>query len=304
MEIIFLGTGAGIPGKERNVSAIALKGVNGKNDTWLIDCGEGTQHQMLHAPVKANQISRIFITHLHGDHIFGLPGFLGSRSFQGATSTLFIYGPEGLKGYIEQALTISGTHLNYEVKIEEIKAGQLFQSERWQVSCCELDHRLTSYGYRFAEADRPGKLDVTKLERDGIPKGPWLADMKKGHEVTLPDGRVIAGSEYVTSPLPGRIIAILGDTRPTEQTVKFVQHADLLVHEATFMDQEEEAAKKYGHSTTLEASGVAKRAGVKRLILTHISSRYRQQDMEKFKEEARRQFPNTEVAADFAVYHV
>lgn len=304
MEIRFLGTGAGVPSKERNVSALAVKGMDGRNETWLIDCGEGTQQQMLHAPVKANQITRVFITHLHGDHIYGLPGFLGSRSFQGATSTLYLYGPEGVRAFVETALAISGTYLNYELVIEEVSKGELFQTERWRVSCCELEHRLPSFGYRFEEAERPGKLDAAKLEQDKIPKGPWLKTLKKGGVATLPDRTVIDGKSYLEKPVPGRILVFLGDTRPLDRVVHFVRGADVLVHEATFMKAEQKPAEKYAHSTTEEAAEIATKAGVKRLILTHISSRYQGTDMSGFTKEARRKFPNTEVAADFAVYHV
>ncbi|ADH97980.1 ribonuclease Z [Salisediminibacterium selenitireducens] len=302
MELHMLGTGAGVPTKERNVTAMVMKGVDGKKACWMIDCGEGTQHQILHAPIKAGAITKVFITHLHGDHLYGLPGFLGSRSFQGADQPLTVYGPSGLRPYIEQSLAVSGTHLTYPLTVHEVEEGEIVDDGNWRISCLALDHRMPSFGYRFDEKEQPGRLDRERLLKDDIPSGPWLGDLKEQKTVTLPDGRVVDGRDYVTEPVKGRRIVILGDTRPMPAVADFAKEADLLVHEATFMAGERETADRFAHSTTLDAAEIARQADVSRLLLTHISARYKAADMAGYTEEARSRFPNTKTAADFGVY--
>ncbi len=172
MELIFLGTGAGIPSKERNVSAVALNLLQELNSIWLFDCGEATQHQILHTSIKPRKINKIFITHMHGDHIFGLPGLLSSRSFQGGKELLTVYGPSGIKNYIETSLQASGTHLTYPLAIKEIEEGQLFDDPLFTVYCKKLEHGIPSYGYRIVEKEKPGELLVEKLKSTGIQPGP------------------------------------------------------------------------------------------------------------------------------------
>jgi ribonuclease Z len=304
MELIFLGTGAGVPGKERNVTAIALQLLGERGATWLFDCGEATQHQILYTSIRPRRIEKIFITHLHGDHIFGLPGLLGSRSFQGGETNLTVYGPKGIKEFIDVSLRISKTHLRYPLEIIEIEEGTIFEDDQIKVEARVLEHGITSYGYRVIEKDLPGTLQVDKLKEVGIHPGPLYKKLKQGEKILLEDGRTVDGNEFIGPKTPGRIITILGDTRITEASIMLANGADVLVHEATFSGEEEELAHEYYHSSTLQAAKVAMEAKVKQLILTHISSRYQKDDVIKLQREALHIFQNVVIAHDLYTYTV
>jgi ribonuclease Z len=299
MELFFLGTGSGVPSKERNVSALALMLLQEANSVWLFDCGEATQHQILHTSIKPRKITKIFITHMHGDHIFGLPGLLSSRSFQGGEDELIIYGPTGIKEYVDTSLRLSGTHVTYPLSFVEISEGVILEDDNFIVKCKKLEHGLPSYGFRIEEKNKPGELLVEKLKADHISPGPIYADIKENELTILKDGRQIRRQDYVGADKTGRHIVILGDTRSTEQNVNFVQDADLLVHEATFNKESVELARNYYHSTTEQAATLAKLANVKQLVLNHISSRYQKKEIEMLLQEAQSIFPNTEIASDF-----
>lgn len=302
MELVFLGTGAGVPAKERNVSAIALQLLEERGCTWLFDCGEATQHQILHTSIRPRRIEKIFITHLHGDHIFGLPGLLGSRSFQGGETELTVYGPAGIKEFIEVSLQVSKTHLRYPLKIVEINEGVIFEDEQFSVESGLLEHGITSYGFRVVEKDLPGALLVDKLMEVGIKPGPLYKRIKQGEAVSLEDGTVIDGKEFIGPSIKGRVVTILGDTRFTNTAIHLAKDANVLVHEATFGGGEEKLAYEYYHSTTLQAATVAKEANVNHLLLTHISSRYQKEDVNKLLEEAATVFKQVKVAHDFFPY--
>jgi ribonuclease Z len=293
-----------VPAKERNVSSIALQLLEERGATWLFDCGEATQHQILHTAIRPRRIEHIFITHLHGDHLFGLPGLLGSRSFQSGETPLTVFGPKGIRQFVETALTVSGTRLRYELNIAEIDEGVIFDDERFSVTAKRLDHGMPSYGFRVAEKDLPGPLLVDRLKALGVRPGPIYHQIKQGKTVVLEDGTVLDGREFVGPPQKGRIVAVLGDTRFCEAAIELAHEADVVIHEATFAAAEQRLARDYFHSTTTDAAEVAKRAGAKRLILTHISSRYQGEAALKLLEEARRVFPNTELAADFASFSI
>jgi len=302
MELEFLGTGAGVPAKHRNVTSIALKLLDERNAVWLFDCGEGTQMQILHTTIRPRKIEKIFLTHLHGDHIFGLPGLISSRSFQGGTEPLEIYGPAGTEDFIRTALRISRTRLSYPLKFIEIdEEGLLFKDHQFEVSCKKLDHGIDSYGYRVVEADHQGELKVEELTALGIQPGPIYGQIKKGENVILADGRKIIGKEFVGRPKKGRIVTILGDTRYHIHSVELAKNADVLIHESTFKKGEEKMARDYYHSTTHQAAQVAKEAKVKQLILTHISARYLAKDILHLQSEAQEIFPQVKVAKDFYV---
>lgn len=303
MELIFLGTGAGIPAKQRNVSSLVLQMNEERGSSWMFDCGEATQHQILRTPVKTRKIEKIFITHLHGDHIYGLPGLLGSRSFQGGVEPLTIYGPVGIKEYVETSLRLSQTHLKYKLSFFEIQEdGLIFEDETFMVEALPLDHAILSYGYRIIEKDKPGELRADLLKEAGIPPGPIYSKLKKGETVQLEDGRMINGKEYIGSPKAGRIVAILGDTRPCGNAVNLALQADCMVHEATFKQGQEEMAIDYFHSTTVQAAECAVKADAKRLILTHISSRFTMDDEIELLNEAKAVFQSTELAKDFSIF--
>jgi ribonuclease Z len=299
LDIFFLGTGAGIPAKLRNVTSIALKLLEERGSIWLFDAGEATQHQILHTSVKPRRIEKIFITHLHGDHIYGLPGLLASRSFQGGESKVTVYGPKGIKEFITISLSVSQTYLKYPLEIVEIDEGVIFDDEQFIVEAKLLDHGIPSYGYRIVEKDRPGTLLADKLVEAGVQPGPIFRKIKEGETVMLEDGTVIVPSDFLGPNQKGRIVTILGDTRFCESAIALARDADLLIHEATFSKGEEKLAFDYFHSTTHQAAEVAKRAGSKQLCLTHISSRYDRQAWQELVAEAQEVFANTDIAEDF-----
>ncbi|RFU65627.1 ribonuclease Z [Peribacillus glennii] len=298
MDLVFLGTGAAMPAKARNVSSIALQLLEERGAVWLFDCGEATQHQILMTPVKPRKIEKIFITHLHGDHLFGLPGLLGSRSFQGGTDELAIYGPPGIEEFVTTSIRVSGTHLKYPLKVIEIEEGIVFQDEQFTVSALPLAHGMYCLGYRIVERDRPGSLLIDKLRAEGVKPGPALKALKNGETVKLEDGRILNGADYLGAPQRGRIITILGDTRPCNNAEVLARDADYLIHEATFSQDEHEMAYDYFHSTTVQAAETAKRANAKHLLLTHISSRYTAEDSHRLRAESMEIFPQTVVAED------
>lgn len=299
MELIFLGTGSGVPSKERNVSSLALTLLQEQNSIWLFDCGESTQQQILRTSIKPRKINKIFITHLHGDHLFGLPGLLSSRSFQGGDDLLTIYGPTGIKEYVETSLHISGSHLTYPLEFMELSEGKLFEDDTFKVYCKKLHHGIPSYGFRIEEKDKSGELLVEKLQEKGIRPGPIYQQVKEQVTTVLPNGESIDRAEFLGPDKKGRTISILGDTRYTETNTEFVFGSDVLVHEATFNHDSEQLAEQYFHSTTTQAASLAKISSIQKLVLTHISSRYQKQDYQDLVQEARVIFPATELAYDF-----
>ncbi|MFX3635254.1 MAG: ribonuclease Z [Candidatus Pristimantibacillus sp.] len=302
MEMWFLGTGAGRPTKMRNVTSIALRLPDPDCALWMFDAGEGTQMQLLQTPLKLNKLEVLFITHLHGDHTYGIPGLLSTRSYVGGNSDLRIFGPVGIRELIETNLRLSGTYLDYELIIEEIEEGIIYEDEHFIVEARLLEHRLPCFGYRITERERPGKLKVEVLKQRGIPEGPLYGQLKRGEDVTLPDGSIIHASEVAGTPLRGRIITVAGDTKPCPNTIILGRDADLLVHEATFAAGQEEKAHEYGHSTTHEAAETALLAGAQQLVITHFSSRFTLDDLPMLEDEAKSIFSNTTAAYD--LYHV
>ncbi len=306
MQITFLGTSSGVPTRSRNVSSIALR-LPQRPEIWLFDCGEGTQHQFLRSDLKVSQISRIFITHLHGDHIFGLTGLLASCGLAGNAKRIDIYGPAGLSDYLQACVRYSQTHFSYPVKVHTIQPGMIFEDEEYQVVCGYLKHRVTALGYRIIEKDKPGRFDVEKAQQLGIPPGPIYAQLKQGKTVTLPDGRIVRGSELCGEPQIGRKFVYCTDTVFCDGAVELAQDADVLVHEATFAHQDVEMAFRRLHSTSTMAAQVALSAGVKQLIMTHFSPRYAPGNaivLDDLLKEARAIFPNTEMAYDFLTHEI
>lgn len=299
VDIFFLGTGAGLPAKLRNVTSIALKLLEERGAIWLFDVGEATQHQILHTSIKPRRIEKIFITHLHGDHIYGLPGLLSSRSFQGGDTEIIIYGPKGIEEYVKVSLSVSQTFLKYPLKIVELEEGVVFEDEQMVVEARRLEHGIPSYGFRIVEKERPGTLLAEKLSLAGIKPGPIYKKIKNGETVIVEDGRTIDPKDFLGPAQKGRIVTILGDTRYCETAVYLAQNADVLIHEATFSKEEERLAHEYFHSTTHQAAKIAKRANVKQLYLTHISARYDRHAWGDLVKEAKEIFPNSDIAEDF-----
>ncbi len=299
MELLFLGTGSGVPSKQRNVASVALKLLDERNSVWLFDCGEGTQHQILQTTLKPRKIEKIFITHMHGDHIYGLPGLLSSRGFQGGTEPITVYGPKGIRGYIQSSLRFSGTRLSYPIRFVEFdQPGIIFEDHQFTVSVEKLQHGIPSFGFRIVEADHEGTLDAKKLHEMNIPSGPLYGRLKNKEIVTLEDGRVLDGKDFVGPNQKGRVLAILGDTVKHPNSVKLAENADVVVHEGTFSHEELDLAKQYNHSTVTQAAEVAREAKAKKLLLTHFSSRYLYKDLLQLEKEAQRIFPNSKVMKD------
>ncbi|HEY9873230.1 MAG TPA: ribonuclease Z [Candidatus Obscuribacterales bacterium] len=306
MQITFLGTSSGVPTRSRNVSSVTLR-LPQRAQVWMFDCGEGTQHQLLRSDVKISQINRIFITHLHGDHIFGLMGLLASYGLAGNPTRIDIYGPPGLNEYLRACQKYSYTHLSYPLKVHTVQPGVVYEDEEFIVTCRPLKHRVTAFGYRVTEKDRPGHFNVEKAAALGIPFGPLYGKLKRGEQITLPDGRQIRGTDLCGEPEEGRKFVYCTDTVYCEEAVELAQNADVLIHEATFAHQDADLAFDRLHSTSTMAAQVALGAGVKQLIITHFSPRYAPGNalvLDDLLQEARAIFPQTELAYDFLTYEV
>ncbi len=301
MELTFLGTSAGVPTRARNVTAILLEHQAG---LWLFDCGEGTQHQLLRTAYNPGRLDKIFITHLHGDHLFGLPGLLCSRSMAGNARPLTIYGPAGIREFVETALRLSGSWTDYPLTIVEISAGEIVQEAGFTVTAQPLNHPVECYGFRIEEPAKPGALDAAALLADGIRPGPLFHRLKNGETVEFEDGRIVNGQDYLGPSLPGKKLAIFGDTAPCPAALLLAQDVDLLVHEATLETAMEEKANSRGHSSTRQAAQLAREANVGRLIITHVSSRYNLEGCARLLAECQEGFAASELAEDFAQVRV
>jgi ribonuclease Z len=306
VQITFLGTSSGVPTRSRNVSSVALR-LPQRAELWLFDCGEGTQHQILRSDLKISQLSRIFITHMHGDHIFGLTGLLASCGLAGNVERVDIYGPPGLNDYLQACTRYSHTHFSYPIKVHAVRPGIVYEDEEFTVSCGSLHHRIPAFGYRIAEKDRSGRFDIEKAKELQIPSGPIYGQLKRGETVTLADGRIINGQDLCGPTEIGRKIAYCTDTVYCEGAVELAKDADVLIHEATFAHQDSEMAFQRLHSTSTMAAQTALNGGVNRLIMTHFSPRYapgNALELRDLLKEARAIFPKTDMAHDFMVYDV
>lgn len=315
MKVIFLGTSSGMPTLKRNVSSIALIFTN-SNKLWLWDCGEGTQQQIQKTSLKLSKLEKIFISHLHGDHLFGLPGLLASRGLRGGKTQqkVQIFGPEDLDIYLKETLNITKTYIPYDIEIKiippNLSAGIIWEDEEYIVRYTEVNHNIKTYAYSVEEKKDRSHFLIDKARRLNIPPGPIYRTLKDGKTVELPNGRIFQGKNFLNKIGKGRKIVFCGDTTYGENSVLLAKDADLLIHEATFSQQEEEIAQRNFHSTTTMAARVAKEAQVKQLILTHISPRYSSNNnrlvtSEKdLLAEAQSIFPQTLLAEDLMEYLV
>jgi ribonuclease Z len=272
MRVTFLGTGGAVPTTERGPSALL---VNREGDRLLFDCGEGTQRQMMRFGTGFT-VSHLFVTHLHGDHVLGIPGLIQTWDFNDREEPIAIYAPPGSKRHLRSLVNAGGYRPGYPVTIREVRPGNVaFDGDGYEVRTFETEHRnVRSMGYALVEDDRPGRFDRERAEELGVPVGPAFGRLHSGEAVELDDGTVIEPERVVGDPRPGRTLVYTGDTRPVEATVEAADRPDLLVHDATFADEWADRARSTGHSTGREAAEVANRAGARRLALTHISSRY------------------------------
>ena len=306
MQVTFLGTSSGVPTRARNVSAVALR-LPQRSELWLFDCGEGTQHQFLRSDLRVSQLRRIFVTHMHGDHVFGLPGLLDSLGLAGTCSGIDLYGPDPLRDYLEGVLRTSSTRIGYPLRSHRVKEAAsggslLLDDGDISVRCTPLTHRVPAYAYRVDQKPRPGRFDVEKARALGIPPGPIYAELKAGRSVSLDDGRIINGASLCGPERPGCSLVYCTDTVFSEAAVELAAGADLLIHESTFAHAEAEMAFARQHSTSTMAAQTALAAGVKQLMLTHLSPRYMPGNPvtpDDLLAEARAIFPATELARDF-----
>jgi ribonuclease Z len=285
LTVTFLGTSAARPTVERNVSGLSL---HREGETMLFECGEGTQRQMMRYGVSF-ALSEIFFTHFHADHFLGVIGLIRTLGLQGRPEPLFLYGPKGAKKVLGEAMKLGVERVPFPVEITEMKPGEALKKDGYELEPFATEHGGGSIGYALKEHERRGRFDVEKAKAAGIPEGPLWGKIAKG-EMPGPEG-------VVGPPRPGRLVVFTGDTRPTASVVDAAQGADLLIHEATFGEEEKERAKETGHSTAKEAAQVALAANAKKLMLCHVSARYSMSADELVKE-AKEVFPAVSVARD------
>jgi ribonuclease Z len=274
-----------------------------RGEVWLFDCGEGTQHQLLRSDLNISQITRIFITHMHGDHLYGLMGLLATCGMAGHARGIEVYGPRGLEEYVRESERHTQARFSYPVGINTVgAAATVFEDEELVVTSAPLKHRLPAFGFRVTEKDRPGAFDIERARAEGIPPGPLYGKLKRGERVTLADGRAFDGADFCGPTERGRTVVYCTDTIYCESAVSLARGADLLIHEATFARDAEDLARRSLHSTAEMAARVASEAGVRRLYITHLSPRYVHAapvTPDDLLREARAVFPDTELAHDF-----
>ena len=294
LRLIFLGTGSGRPTPKRNVSAMYLR-FGGR--AVLFDCGEGTQMQLLHSGARSSRLDAICISHFHGDHINGLPGFIGTMGLSGHTDPLTLIGPRGMPKYLRALHDLSILRPGFVVDVVENREGLLLERDDYTLEGVKLSHRLPTHGFIFRERDLLGRFDLEKARALEIPAGPLYGRLQRGEAVQLDDGREISPDQVVGPTRRGRSVAYMCDTRPSERVGEAVAGVDVLVHEATYLHEFASQARERGHSTVREAAEVARDAQVDELVLTHISPKHGSK--REILREAREVFAQTRLANDF-----
>ncbi|WAM27176.1 ribonuclease Z [Myxococcus sp. NMCA1] len=294
LRLTFLGTSAAQPTLHRNLSGLAVKA---HADLLLFDCGEGSQRQMVRYGTGFT-VDAVFFTHFHADHYLGIIGFLRTLGMTGRSEPIHLYGPPSAKRLLHQAVHLGVESMSFPVEIHELKDGDMVPRKGYAVHAVGVDHRINALGYALVEDDRPGRFNLDMARSLGVPEGPSFGKLQRGEPVTLEDGRTVKPEDVLGVPRPGRRLVISGDTRPCPSMVKAAKDADLLVHESTFSDDEQERAVETRHSTAREAARVAREAGARRLVLTHLSSRH-DTDPSKLLTQAREEYQGpVEVAFD------
>lgn len=294
LELLFLGTGAGVPSRKKATSCIAVRC---GSDIILMDCGEGSQRQLMVSPFSFMKIRAILITHLHGDHVFGLPGLLQTMSLSGRKDPVTVYGPRGIRECVEAFMRVTEGDTLYPLEIQEVSGGESFESGNTVVSVYPTEHGIPSVGYVVREMDRPGKLDSLKAQELGIKSGQDMARLKNGETVNgVSPGQVIGG------PIKGASVSYTGDTVKCQSAIDASKDVTVLVHESTYLSSEADLAKEHWHSTALQAAEAAKECNAMNLILTHISNRYH--DLSKVEAEARTVMENSFAASDMQMFEV
>ena len=271
MRVTFLGTSGSVPTTVRNPSGVM---VAREGERLLFDCGEGTQRQMMRYGTGFD-VDHVFLTHLHGDHVLGLPGLVQTLAFNGREAPLAVHTPAGTQGRLRALLEATGETPDYPLRIHGVEPGELaLHAAAYEVRGVGVEHRTNAVGYALLEDERKGRFDRETAEEElGIEPGPKYSRLHEGEPVEH-EGRTIQPGEVVGPPRPGRRLVYTGDTRPCDAVVEAAEDADLLIHDGTFADDRRDRAEKTAHTTAAEAAAVANRAGAKRLVITHISSRY------------------------------
>jgi len=308
LDLQFLGTSAGVPTKARNVSATAVIEASGGH-WYLVDCGEGTQHQLLHTSLSVRDLRAIFITHVHGDHCFGLPGLLASASMSGRTQPLDLILPAALHDWVRLSLAASDTYLSFELRLLAVETLEGWRSDTVTVDTVALSHRVPSVGFVFTEINPEPRLDVQRLDAEGVPRGPLWGALAKGDAVEHA-GRTLHGHDYLRASRPARRVIVCGDNDNPELLAEVARDADVLVHEATFTQAViERTGISFGHSSAAAVARFAETAGVRNLVLTHFSARYqpdprRSPCIDELRDEATAHYSgNLILAKDLQRYH-
>ena len=294
LDVVFLGTAGSMPTAQRAPTALLVRR---GGERLLFDCAEGTQRQLLRSTIGLLELREIFLTHYHADHYLGLPGMLKTFALRGRELPLTVYGPPGLRELFAALRRIFG-RLTYELELRELAPGDVLARDGYDLMTFPVSHGVSGVGYTLLEPPRPGRFDADAAAALGLPIGPQRGALQRGEAVTLPDGRTIVPEQVVGPDRAGRKLVISGDTAPAAAVLEAARGADLLIHEATFADEERERARDTAHSTATEAAGIAKAAGVALLALTHLSSRYAAAVILR---EAREIFAETEVPRDFDI---
>jgi ribonuclease Z len=294
LDLVFLGTSGSMPTAQRAPTAILLRR---GGERLLFDCAEGTQRQLLRSNVGLIELREVFLTHYHADHYLGLPGMLKTFALRGRETPITIYGPPGLVELFGALRRIFG-RLTYPYELVELEPGEVLERTDYRLVTFPVDHGVSAIGYALVEHPRPGRFDVAAADVLGIPAGPERGALQRGEAVTLPDGRVVAPEEVLGEPRPGRKVVLSADTGYSRQVIEAARGADVLVHEATFAEEEAERARETLHSTATEAAEVARAAEVGLLVLTHLSNRYFGGEIER---EAQAIFPDTVVPRDLDI---
>ncbi len=297
LDLVFLGTAGSMPTADRSPTALLVRR---GGERLLFDCAEGTQRQMLRSSVGLLDLHEVFLTHYHADHYLGLPGMLKTFSLRGREAPITIYGPPGLGDLFGSLRRIFG-RLTYPYELVELGPGDDLERDGYRLATFPVAHGVSSVGYALVEQDRPGRFDVPTADSLGVPSGPERGALQRGEAVRLADGSVVTPDQVLGEPRPGRTVVIAGDTAPAPSVLEAARGADLLVHEATFLEDERERARETAHSTALDAAELARDAGVRMLALTHLSTRYFGPEAAR---EARAAFPEAVVPKDFDIIDV
>ncbi len=293
LDVIFLGTSGSIPTRKRSLPSVVIRR---EGEIILFDCGEGTQRQITTAKLSSVKISRVFLTHMHGDHVLGLPGLIQSMALLGRIQHLEIYGPPGTSSFLE-AIRLTVPHqTSFPISVHEVSDGIVYNQLKYRVMATWVDHSIPSLAYSFIEKPKPGHFKPTIAEKLGVPKGPLWKKLQMGEIVEI-DGRKVDPSTVVGPPRPGIKIAYSGDTRPCKTFKKLAEGSDIVIHESTFDNSRKDKAKEYGHSTAQQAAQIANEVKASRLILTHISPIYEGSE-QNLLEEAKEKFQGQVILAD------